>query len=236
MATQTSVESHERTRGHRSPRNSKRRQAALAGLGVVCAIAGTYFLLLCAPMATAPPATTPPVASANPVEQPIPPADKASYDVPADHPRLLSIPKLAVSARILPVNKTRAGSIDAPASIHDAGWYTKSALPGHTGVMFVDGHVSGPTQPGIFKHLTSLIAGDSVVIERGDHTQISYTVQRIESRPVNQIAMSQLLDGDDTDPPSLILMTCGGRFDHTSQQYSNRIIVFASETVAQLNR
>ena len=211
------------------PALSRKTSFGLIAFGIACTITGIFFLMLGAAPVLAPPAApTPPSYSMNPVEEPVPPDARASYDVASDLPRLISIPKLAASARIVSVGKERSGNIQAPASIYDVGWFRQSAKPGQRGVMFIDGHVSGPTQPGVFKHLTSLFAGDIIDVERGDHTHIQYKVERVESLPVNQIHMSQLLHDSSGDSSSLILMTCGGRFNKTTQQYDNRVIVHAS--------
>lgn len=161
------------------------------------------------------------------VELPVTDADRAEHQVPADQPRLLTIPRLGVSARVLALGLDAKNDIEAPPRIADVGWYRDSAWPGGSGASFFDGHVSGPTQPGVFKKLHELRDGDAVVIERGDGRQLRYRVTATEQRSATDIDMTELLAGKDDNSSSLVLMTCAGPFDPAAEQYERRVIVRA---------
>lgn len=161
------------------------------------------------------------------VETPVSPEKYENHTVPPDLPRYLSIEKFGVTSRILKVGIDKSGAVDAPASIHDVGWYSGSAKPGHAGVMFLDGHVSGPTQPGVFKKLGTLTPGDSVKIQRGDGSTHSYEVTSTRLVPEKDVNMDNLLKTSNQDEERLVMMTCGGRFDRQTDQFNDRVIVQA---------
>lgn len=157
---------------------------------------------------------------------------KDQYNVPPTHPRELIIKKLGINANILPVSTLKDGSIDAPKTAWDAGWYEESALPGTgKGALFIDGHVNDALgTPGIFYKLDSLAAGDIITVERGDHVAINYTVQTVDQRPIAGVDTSQALRSFVPGKEGLNLMTCGGVYDAARKTYDDRVIVYAVAT------
>lgn len=158
---------------------------------------------------------------------------KNQYNVPPTHPRELIIKKLGINANIVPVSTLKDGSIDAPKTAWDAGWYEQSALPGTggNGSLFIDGHVNDALgTPGIFYRLDSLAAGDIITIERGDHAMISYAVQTIDRRPIANVDMNQALRSFVPGKEGLNLMTCGGVYDTARKTYDDRITIYAVAT------
>ncbi|HUC90152.1 MAG TPA: class F sortase [Patescibacteria group bacterium] len=159
------------------------------------------------------------------------PAEINSHSVPPTDPRYISIAKLGIQkARVAPMSITTEGSIQAPTNIYDAGWYADSAKPGQPGAMFIDGHIAGPHNTGIFAGLTQLAAGDTITVEKGDGTVLTYAVDYVEQVPADSVDMHKALAPYNADKQSLNLMTCGGTFDNQTNQYQNRIVVYASRT------
>lgn len=154
-------------------------------------------------------------------------SDIEQYNVPADAPRLLTIPVIGVKARILPMGLDTQGVLQSPNNISDVGWYTGSAKPGTNGAMLVDGHVSGPTKPGVFKQLASLKRGDVIYVERGDGKKSTYSVKMTENTPVGSIDMRKAMQPIIANQEGLNLITCSGRFDAKTQTYDHRTIVYA---------
>lgn len=152
--------------------------------------------------------------------------DIDAYRVAADLPRALYIPKIDAKARIVHMGITRDGAIAAPASIFDAGWYKESAKPGQPGAMFVDGHVHGPTQSGVFFELKKLQAGDKIQVERGDGTMFTYSVVKTEKYTADNVDMGVALNSAVAGKPALNLMTCAGKYS-VENGYDQRLVVFA---------
>lgn len=150
--------------------------------------------------------------------------DLDSYAVSPDMPRIVRVPKLGVEARVLRMG-IKDGRIEAPQSIWDTGWYDGSAKPGESGVSFIDGHVSGPSQPAVFEKLDTLKAGDQISVERGDGTTITYSVKSVETIPLDKVNIRTILASGEKN--GLVLMTCGGNY-MGNYTYDSRVVVQAA--------
>jgi len=162
-------------------------------------------------------------------ETPVTPAIKSAYVVAPTMPRMITIPSIGVDARVLRGTVTAAGAIEAPVGIWDTDWYDGSALPGQPGNAFIDGHISGPTEPAVFVGLKNLKAGAAIQVQRGDGTDLNYVVQSVNIVKVANIDMQQVLAGPSGATQSLTLMTCGGDY-LGNYTYDSRVIVQAVRT------
>jgi LPXTG-site transpeptidase (sortase) family protein len=149
-----------------------------------------------------------------------------NYQVAADMPRFLEIPSLGIKSRVIRMGVTPEGAIQAPSNVFDSGWYDGSSKPGEAGASFVDGHVSGFTQPGVFKNIKSLNSGDLISVEMGNATKYQYKVVKIESYPADSVDMNKALAPVTPGKQGLNLMTCNGSFDNATNEYKERLVVF----------
>lgn len=157
------------------------------------------------------------------------PKNIGSYRVAPDLPQTLVIPKINVHARIFPVGVNYKGELGAPSNIYDTAWYNASAKPGDagsSGAMLIDGHVHGPTLPGVFVNLKKLVPGDTIQITRGDSKIFTYEVVKTELVPLDKFDMAEALASAKPGQPGLNLVTCGGSYD-TAGNYDSRTIIFA---------
>lgn len=154
-------------------------------------------------------------------------ASNTNYRVSPDLPRLLTIEKINVSARIRRVGVSSANVLNAPANIFDAGWYDGSAKPGENGTVVLDGHVSGPTMHGIFYSIGTLKAGDKISIERGDGKSFTYSVTGTQVFDNDKVDMSKVVTSSVPGKSGLNIMTCAGRFNVRTNQFEQRVVVFA---------
>lgn len=152
-----------------------------------------------------------------------------NHQVAPDKPRYLRIPKIGVDHRIIEVGVSTDNQLGSPASIHDVGWYRNSAKPGQDGASLMDGHVSGPTQPGVFRNLIKLNVGDLIEVERGDGEIITYEVRQKQSYPYAETDMHAALRSIEHGKHALNLITCDGKFNAATNNYEDRLIVFAVE-------
>lgn len=153
-----------------------------------------------------------------------------NYAVAPTLPKMLTIPKLKVNARVVQLNVTKTGDLQAPTNIYDTGWYKASAKPGDgpgSGAMLIDGHVHGPTLPGVFMNIKKLVAGDTITITRGDGQKFNYVVIKTQNYDANTIDMGMVLTSIQPGKAGLNLMTCGGPYDQQSGHYTQRTVVFA---------
>ncbi len=152
-----------------------------------------------------------------------------SYHVAPDMPKTLKIAKLNVDARIKPLGVTNNNELQAPTNIYDTGWYNASAKPGQpgsNGAMVIDGHVHGPTLPGVFVDIKKLVPGDTLQVIRGDNTSFTYVVKKVQNYDANTFDMGMLLTSIQPGEPGLNLITCGGPYDRNSGEYTQRTVVF----------
>lgn len=124
----------------------------------------------------------------------------------------------------------RDGSIQTPQGIYDTGWYTGASKPGQKGAVFIDGHVSGPNKPGVFKNLGKLKTGDVIELETGNTTVFRYTVTHTETVSYRGVDMRKVLSPYGDSVEGLNLMTCTGRFSTAAHTFESRIIVYATRT------
>jgi LPXTG-site transpeptidase (sortase) family protein len=157
-----------------------------------------------------------------------PPA-ASTYQVAANAPRMLTIGKIGVQARIMRTTVNARNELGTPANIFDTAWYEASAKPGQAGAMLIDGHVSGPTQNGVFYDLKKLIKGDKITVERGDGKVFTYTVQTSKTYNADAVDMAAALTPVVSGKPGLNIMTCTGKLDSTRTHFEQRLVVFASQ-------
>jgi LPXTG-site transpeptidase (sortase) family protein len=151
-----------------------------------------------------------------------------TYQVAADLPKILSIDKLGVTARIKPLGVDKDNALLSPANIYDVGWYNASSKPGDTkGAMLIDGHVSGPTQHGVFYNIKQLTPGDKITVERGDGTIFTFKVVGKDQVDVDKVDMAKALRSADPSTLGLTLITCGGKFDVAANHYLQRVVIYA---------
>lgn len=162
-------------------------------------------------------------------EKKIPEKKIDSYKVAADRPRIITIGKIGVRARILPMKLNPDNSIQAPTNINDTGWYTDSAKPGQAGISLIDGHDLGATSAGIFYKLKNLSQGDRITIEMGDGKTHTYAVSDKQTSHLNDVDMGELLQTDTPDKAKLVLITCDGAVvkENNKVTQDHRIIIHA---------
>lgn len=151
-----------------------------------------------------------------------------SYQVAPDMARYIRIPKLGVLARVLQVGKTNSGALATPTNVFDTAWYKNSAKPGQPGATVIDGHVSSWTTNGVFYGIKTLAAGDNIEIEKGDGTKLEYTVAQTIAYPVDAVDMKALMKPVAAGQSGLNLLTCSGKYDSKSGEFTQRIAVYAT--------
>lgn len=167
--------------------------------------------------------------------EPAPSTEKRSdyefknYQVAPDAPRYIFIPKISVKAMVKPVGVTEANQIESPRNVFDAGWYTGSAKPGRPGAMVVDGHISSWETHGVFYKLKELKSGNTITIERGDGTVLTYRVAKSQTYDADKVDMTAALAPVNPNKPGLNLVSCTGKVVKGTNDFDKRIVVFAEQ-------
>lgn len=140
-------------------------------------------------------------------------------------PRTLSIPKLGVVAPVLAVATAANGDFDVPADPTTVGWWWPGGQPGGQGNTVIAGHVdSRRLGQGALFRLHTLRVGDLLVLagpgDVGQDYQVARSHTIVKSAlPTSIFAM--------TGSPMLVVVTCGGPFDHTTGHYRDNVVVYA---------
>jgi LPXTG-site transpeptidase (sortase) family protein len=142
--------------------------------------------------------------------------------IPTAPPAQLLIPSLNVHRPVEGVGTNRFGVMNLPVNGWDAGWYKYGPIPGAPGDAVIEGHAGFPDQPMIFGKLSTLKAGDQVLVVLADKTQRLFVVVSKTTVPVG-VAPAGF--GEPYGPPRLTLITCTGSFDANTFSYSRRLVV-----------
>ena len=68
--------------------------------------------------------------------------------------------------------------------------------------------------------------GDKVSVDRADGSVAGFTVQRVETVPVDPFPTQEVYGA--TPEPSLRLITCGGSYSLVQRRYLSNVVVFAT--------
>ena len=222
----------------------------LAGTSVVCLVlGGTAAFILTQNM---PPSYVP---KSLPVAAPsVTPAARAAASPRASAtilarsvPVEVKIPSIGVDARIMQVYDP-GGQLQAPplsgAGASEVGWWAgvpgnpqQSYSPGQAGPAVLVGHInSSAIGDLVFAHLTSLKAGQQVMVTLAGGQQVTFVMQSLQ-----EISKAEWAGGDalarqttqkvygPTSVPSLRLITCGGAFDSSTGHYVDNVIAYLTE-------
>lgn len=166
-------------------------------------------------------------------EEEVTPQQRATHATSPSHPRLISIPDINVKdARIFAVDLNSRGEVDTPKNIFDVGWYQESALAEESGVMLLDAHAHGETQPGVFNGISLLKPDMTIEVVNGDNTTYTYTVKDVRRYDIAELEgknASKLSDPHPDAYASLHLITSSGKYIPALQTYDQRVVVRASQ-------
>jgi sortase (surface protein transpeptidase) len=124
---------------------------------------------------------------------------------------------------------SKTGALETPANVYDTAWFNQSALPGQPGAMLIDGHVSSWTTHGVFYGLKTLVAGDTIEVQRGDGTDFMYKVVRTQVYSAFSVDMKAALAPIVAGRSGLNLITCTGEVIPGTNEFNQRVMVFAEQ-------
>ena len=139
-------------------------------------------------------------------------------------PTQIEVPSIDVDAPVISVGVNTVGDFDVPGA-DDAGWYQFGAGPGDPGNMVIAAHVDYQGVPGVFFDLAELNEGELIRVE-SDGEWVEYSVTSTTNYARISLPSTDLFSrsGDH----SLILITCGGDFDHVERSYTDNVVVTAT--------
>lgn len=157
------------------------------------------------------------------------PAPAATSPVPVAgpfRPATVSLQAFGVTAPV-DVSFTAAGVLDPPDDPSRVAWWGASQLAGASaGATVVVGHVDGPSGPGALYRLVHARAGDRIVVAGADGRQLTYAVTSLSYHGKGDAFPASLFTSD--GPARLVVISCGGTFDRSDDQYEDNVVVQAA--------
>ncbi len=141
-------------------------------------------------------------------------------------PVVLRMPRLGLSARVVPVGVGPAGALAVPDDPSVLGWWNSGAAPGGgSGSIVVDGHVDSARHGiGVFARLRELEVGDKVELSAASGRIVVFAVAGRRSYAKSALPPSVF---DQSLGERLVLITCGGRFDRRTAHYNDNVVLYA---------
>ncbi len=155
--------------------------------------------------------------------------DIEQYKTDDEHPRLIQIDTIDLAARTKASGVNRQNQLTLPDNIFDVNWYEGSRAPGQNGVVLMSGYVSGPNERAAFYYLRALELGDVITVETGDGTKYRYEVRHREYIARDKVDVFSLLVPYEPGVNSLHLMAVDDRYNVMSNDFQDRLVVYAVE-------
>lgn len=174
------------------------------------------------------PSPTPkvPLVTAAPTPSPVPTPPLG------DHPYTMIIPKIGVNAPVQTygLDSEQVPEVPTGANARDVvAWYNFSARPGIGSNAVFAGHVTW-FGAAVFYNLTSLAAGDQIMLKADDGTELTYKISDVFDVSASDPNSTQVMHATPTD--TLTIITCSGDFTNTGDpvfggEYDRRHVVKA---------
>ncbi len=147
---------------------------------------------------------------------------------PGSPPTHVAIPSIDLSAPVIPEVVT-AGALGIPPSLTTVGWWSGGAGIGASSgttvlAAHVDGRIGGVPTMGSLFWLKTVSLGATVVVTTSTGTANFRVVAR---QLINKPALPFSEIFTDSGEPRLVLITCGGAFNSTTDQYASNVVVWA---------
>lgn len=155
--------------------------------------------------------------------------DKENYTTPAGLPRLLTIKKIDLTARVKRMDVSKLGGVMVPKNTNDVGWYANSSKPGESGIVLINGHVDYAGQPGALYGVKKIENGDNITLETGSGVQIYYKVFKKEEIPIEEFNFDKILANGQKNIQNIGIVANSGKYDNKKQLFDHKIIIYAQK-------
>jgi LPXTG-site transpeptidase (sortase) family protein len=163
------------------------------------------------------------LASPNPVTR----LDELASTMSGASPISLRIEAIGVEAPVSPYGiNDRTGQMAVPRNTTEVAWYKYGPAPGQPGSAVLAAHVDLVDRgKGVFFDLKQLQPGDAIVVGYDDGTEMSFNVVGRVVYEKTELPVDVIFSRD--GEPVLTLVTCGGGFNETAQNYDSNVVVYA---------
>jgi len=156
------------------------------------------------------------------------PSDTSLEHASSTLPSRLIIPKIGVDAAVEYVGLTPSGAMGTPKGPAEVAWFNQGPRPGEIGSAVITGHFGWKDNiPAVFDEIHTLRTGDTLYVEDGKGTVITFVVREI--RTYDEKADASDVFGSSDGKAHLNLITCEGVWDAVSKNYSKRLVIFTDQ-------
>lgn len=148
----------------------------------------------------------------------------AATRVPHSTPVRLIIPAIDLDASLIKLGQHTDGTVEVPSNPALPGWYSLGPTPGQQGSAVILGHVDSSEGPAVFYFLSTLTAGDAIVVVLRNGSVAHFVVGSSVT-----YANAEFPNGRVYTPhgyAGLQLVTCGGGFDTVAGHYLGNVVVY----------
>lgn len=150
-----------------------------------------------------------------------------SVDAPLD----LVIPTLNLEALIQTVGVDQNGRMGLPTNFVDVGWYKYGPRPGERGSAVIAGHLDTTIDDkAVFAKLSDLKKDDDVFVFDKTAKKIHFRVTKKEVYDDTKAPLEKIFD-QGVLTARLNLVTCDGVWSTTTQNYSERLVVYSERVL-----
>jgi sortase A len=172
--------------------------------------------------------------SAKPQEQAVLPAqEKADVKQPTPTaainsiiPTRISIPKINVDTAVESVGMDDKGRMDVPKEADNTAWFKPGYKPGQVGQAVIDGHYDKASgDPAVFYNINKLTKGDEIIVTGENGKKLTFSVVKLAEYPDEDFPIKDVFGP--SSKPMLNLITCQGKWNEESHNYSHRGVIYA---------
>ncbi len=146
---------------------------------------------------------------------------------PAGAPVRIQLPSLGIDAPVIAsAIDVKQGVLGVPADIDKTGWWSDGATPlDSTGTVLIAGHVdSAAAGAGVFFPLKQARRGTLIQVTTASGQTKTYKVSSVETMAKDDLPTRIW---SQKGPNRLVVVTCGGPFDHATGHYRDNVVVTA---------
>jgi len=167
--------------------------------------------------------TLPPEGTSSiPIRQATP---EAAAAIPA--PVRVQVEGTGIDLEVVPVGVEDNGAMTIPDNHVQAGWYQYGPPPGaDAGSSVLAAHVDSQTEILPIAGLKDVAPGTRVTVTREDGSQVIYETQQVENIAKRSLDGHRLFDR--TGDHLLKLVTCGGKWLDTENDYEDNVVLTAT--------
>lgn len=179
-----------------------------------------------APAAAAAPAASGSAPGTGPADIPIRQATPEAEEHLAQ-PVRVQVDGTGIDLEVVPTGVEDNGAMTIPDNHYQAGWYRYGPGPGSpAGSVVLAAHVDSRTEALPIAGLKDVPAGTKVTVTLDDGTAVVYQTEKVENIAKRSLDGHRLFDRAGT--PLLKLVTCGGRWLDTEDDYEDNVVLTAA--------